>query len=177
MALKVLDAARTVVFQKEGNPAPDLKAQIALESGSPESLLRRDAMTAVISVRGQETPTFKTLAKFIRDDVDRPAALRNIQRIPRDYWIADEAKPLVETLTAWVGTLNVSGYHWHFLSDDKALGGHVLNCEFDDGVLQFDECTSLVIKLPQTKQFDRFDVRSIDDRDINVIERQRNDKQ
>ena len=32
----------------------------------------------------------------------------------------------------WMGTINVSGYHWHFLSDDHKIGGHVLACEFAD---------------------------------------------
>jgi acetolactate decarboxylase len=76
---------------------------------------------------------------------------------------------------SWIGTLNVPGYHWHFLSDDLHLGGHVLNCEFADGSLQFDECTSVVIHLPQSKQFDKFDAGRINDSDINKIERQRTD--
>jgi acetolactate decarboxylase len=29
---------------------------------------------------------------------------------------------------SYVGTLNVPGYHFHFMSDDRSQGGHVLDC-------------------------------------------------
>ncbi|HEX3869982.1 MAG TPA: acetolactate decarboxylase, partial [Pirellulales bacterium] len=74
---------------------------------------------------------------------------------------------------AWVGTLNVSGYHWHFLSDDHKIGGHVLACEFRDGLVRFDECTAIVIQLPQDGEFDNFDADEIQKQDIDQIERQR----
>ena len=34
---------------------------------------------------------------------------------------------------SWVGGLNVPGYHWHFLSDDRKVGGHVLDCRVRRG--------------------------------------------
>jgi len=75
---------------------------------------------------------------------------------------------------AWVGTLNVAGYHWHFLSEDRATGGHVLACELQNGLVRFDECSSLEIHLPQSPEFDNFDVARIKHQDINQIERLRN---
>ena len=74
---------------------------------------------------------------------------------------------------AWMGTLNVSGYHWHFLSDDRKIGGHVLACEFQNGLLRFDECSAIVIHIPQSAEFDEFDERSITEQDIDQVERQR----
>jgi acetolactate decarboxylase len=74
---------------------------------------------------------------------------------------------------AWIGTLNVSGYHWHFLSDDHKTGGHVLACEFQRGSLRFDECTSVIIHIPQSKEFDGFDAHKVTERDVDEIERQR----
>jgi acetolactate decarboxylase len=73
----------------------------------------------------------------------------------------------------WMGTINVSGYHWHFLSDDRQVGGHLLACEFSDCTLEYDECTSVVIRLPQTAEFDNFDASTVTDEDIDKIERQR----
>lgn len=74
---------------------------------------------------------------------------------------------------AWMGVLNVSGYHWHFLSEDHTIGGHVLACEFQQGSLRFDECTSLVVHLPQSSKFDEFDSSKVNEQDIDHIERQR----
>lgn len=76
----------------------------------------------------------------------------------------------------WIGTLNVSGYHWHFLSDDRKTGGHVLGCQFDDALLCYDECTSIVLQIPQSEAFENFDNQSVGQREIDVIERQRTDK-
>jgi len=73
----------------------------------------------------------------------------------------------------WMGTLNVSGYHWHFLSDDHKIGGHVLACEFQRGSLLYDECTSVIIHLPLSTDFDDFDASEISEHDVDQIERQR----
>lgn len=74
---------------------------------------------------------------------------------------------------AWLGTLNVAGYHWHFLSDDQQTGGHVLGCEFADCSLQYDECTSVLIRLPGDEEFQTFDEQAITQGDVDQIERQR----
>lgn len=73
----------------------------------------------------------------------------------------------------WMGTINVSGYHWHFLSDDHKIGGHVLACEFERGSASYDECTSVMIHLPQSKEFDEFDASEVTEQDVDRIERQR----
>ncbi len=74
---------------------------------------------------------------------------------------------------AWIGTLNVAGFHWHFLSDNHKTGGHVLECELRSGKLAFDECKSVTIRLPQTDEFEKYEASAIKKQDIDEIERQR----
>ncbi|MEX2309613.1 MAG: acetolactate decarboxylase [Pirellulales bacterium] len=74
---------------------------------------------------------------------------------------------------AWMGTLNVSGYHWHFLSDDRDIGGHVLECNLDRGKLVYDECSSVLIRLPNSQEFANFDMDDVSQGDVDRIERQR----
>jgi len=50
----------------------------------------------------------------------------------------------------WVHGLSVSGYHWHFLSSDHKLGGHVLDCKIRDGTIAYDKCNSWLIKLNES---------------------------
>jgi hypothetical protein len=50
---------------------------------------------------------------------------------------------------------------------------HVLACEFQDALLRFDECSSIVIHIPQSAEFDEFDELSITEQNIDQIERQR----
>jgi acetolactate decarboxylase len=73
----------------------------------------------------------------------------------------------------WIDTLNVAGYHWHFVSYDRTIGGHVLACEFERGQVRFDECSTLVIHVPQSKAFEETGAGDVKKQDIEKIERQR----
>src|SRR5262249_7834217 len=48
---------------------------------------------------------------------------------------------------AWALGLNVPGYHWHFLSDDRTVGGHVLDCQVREGRVQYEVCRDWLTKL------------------------------
>src|SRR5205085_9252758 len=100
-----LNNDRKVVVEKQKLPAPDTRASYAIGSEAPERAIRHAAMNALISVRGQEERTFKSLARFVRDDSDRHAAILALQRIPTAHWPKEEAKPLVESLLAYIRTV------------------------------------------------------------------------
>jgi acetolactate decarboxylase len=76
----------------------------------------------------------------------------------------------------WMGTLNVAGYHWHFLSDDRKVGGHVLDCRFSDGRAAYDECSSVLIRLPASASFGAIDMNGVSEADVDKIERQRGEQ-
>ena len=44
--------------------------------------------------------------------------------------------------------INVAGYHLHFVSDDRARGGHVLDCRLRSGVVAIDHSSELHVELP-----------------------------
>ncbi|MBI5757919.1 MAG: HEAT repeat domain-containing protein, partial [Planctomycetales bacterium] len=96
--LKILDTGRAEVWKQEKNPAPKRNVTIELSGGGKGTLVRQAAMNALTHVRGQESKTFTTLAKFVKDNVDRVAAIRAIQRLPRNAWPKDEADPLLTVL-------------------------------------------------------------------------------
>lgn len=54
---------------------------------------------------------------------------------------------------AWLGGLNAAGWHLHFLSDDRTIGGHVLDLETGEVAVQLDRSPGLAIVLPQTEAF------------------------
>ncbi len=101
--LKVLDKShKTAVFESKKNPAPETKATFAVGANAPERIVRNAAMTALTSVRGKEAETFKALAKFVKDDAERPAAVQALLRIPAASWPKDEAAPLLDALLAYI---------------------------------------------------------------------------
>lgn len=58
-------------------------------------------------------------------------------------------------------TLNVPGYHLHFLSDDRKFGGHVLNVVANNLQLMLAEETDFKVALPESAEFLQADL-SID---------------
>lgn len=124
--------------------------------------LRLEGTFRAITLRSvpAQSPPFQPLVKIVQDQ--STWRKQNVRGVMLGF-----------RCPAWVGTLNVAGYHWHFLSDDHQTGGHVLDCEIDSGLLTYDECSALLIEIPQTKKFDNFDADAIKKQDINTIERQR----
>jgi putative heme-binding domain-containing protein len=100
--LAVLDSGRSEVHSRKDIPAPREKVVLDLGGGGLESLVRRAAMEALTSVRGQEAAAFRRLARFAREGIDRDAAVRAILRIPASYWPAEEIRPLLEGIVRHV---------------------------------------------------------------------------
>jgi len=61
----------------------------------------------------------------------------------------------------FVKGINVSGYHFHFLSGDKTKGGHVLDIELDEAVFKGDICNKFLLVLPEDDKLKDLDL-SID---------------
>ena len=62
--------------------------------------LRRAAIEVLPFFTGHDEESFKTLAGFIRDGVEQPAAIRSIQRIGTQHWPDREIAPLAEAIVA-----------------------------------------------------------------------------
>jgi putative heme-binding domain-containing protein len=106
--LQVRDGRRAVVFEKKDIPAPQTKTAFEVGGVAPERLIRRAAMAALISVRGKEAEAFKALAKFVRDDSERQAAIQALQRIPSIHWHKEEAAPLLDGLLVYIRKVPVA---------------------------------------------------------------------
>ena len=50
-------------------------------------------------------------------------------------------------------SLNIPGYHFHFLADDHSSGGHVLDVQAAELEVELDLQSNLRLALPQTKEF------------------------
>lgn len=57
---------------------------------------------------------------------------------------------------SYIDGLNVPGYHFHFITDDRKAGGHVLECKTQDVKADVDYSSQLNIKLPDTQGFYKF---------------------
>ena len=54
---------------------------------------------------------------------------------------------------AFTGTFSVPGYHFHFLSEDRSRGGHVLECSFAHAASYVQVLTEFEVVLPTSGPF------------------------
>jgi acetolactate decarboxylase len=73
-------------------------------------------------------------------------------------------------------TLNVPGYHLHFLSDDRQSGGHLLQCRGTDLRLQIQREGDYHVALPETDDFVTADLRRDPTADLAEAEGERSDR-
>ncbi|MDY3561529.1 HEAT repeat domain-containing protein, partial [Gemmata sp. JC673] len=106
--VRVLDADKRTVFQAVKNPAPKDKAEFKVGSGSPDRVIRRAAMFALATVRGQEADAFKAIAKFLGDEGDRAAAVQALLRIQSRDWPKDEAQATLDVVLKYIRSLPVA---------------------------------------------------------------------
>ena len=71
----------------------------------------------------------------------------------------------------YMSAMNAVGWHFHFLSADKARGGHVLGLYISDAVLTWDDTDAFHLKLTQNKKFSGFDLTVDQSEDIEKIEK------
>jgi acetolactate decarboxylase len=72
---------------------------------------------------------------------------------------------------AYMSGLNVSGYHFHFISEDKKFGGHMLDCEIQSGTVIVDETNGFEMWLPEVDAFYKMDLSGDSTETINKIEK------
>lgn len=125
----------------------------------------------------------------IRIDVDLESiTLRSVPRQEPPYkplaevtkqqsiWTRENAKGTMLGFRSpkWVGNLNVPGYHWHFLSADRKLGGHMFNCHIRGGTISYDQCASWLI-IPNEAINATADLTKDMSHELDQVEKRRDD--
>ena len=66
--------------------------------------------------------------------------------------------------------LNAAGWQFHFVSEDKQSGGHVLDLDIDNAELKWDSTKGFNMLLPDTKMFPTLDLTTDQSEDIKKVE-------
>lgn len=67
--------------------------------------------------------------------------------------------------------LNVADYHFHFLSEDRTKGGHILDFKVETATIKIQQITDFQMILPQTERFATADLMRSTEQELNIIER------
>ena len=70
----------------------------------------------------------------------------------------------------YMDKLNAVGWHFHFISDDKTKGGHILECSFNSADATFDRTENFAMILPNNEMFNGFDLTVDQSSDIKKVE-------
>jgi len=71
---------------------------------------------------------------------------------------------------AWVGQINLPGYHLHFLTADRSGGGHVLEVSVSRAIAELDETPVFDLSLPTTSEFRAIDLAGDYERQMRAVE-------
>jgi acetolactate decarboxylase len=72
---------------------------------------------------------------------------------------------------AFAASFSVPGYHFHFLSDDRQKGGHVLECRASDVGIEGCAINEMHVSLPETAEFLQADLTRDPVKDLLDAER------
>jgi acetolactate decarboxylase len=66
--------------------------------------------------------------------------------------------------------INAAGWHMHFISEDKSLGGHVFDLSLIQAEAAFCRITSVEIKIPDTPAYDTYSLKEVSQEEIKEVE-------
>jgi acetolactate decarboxylase len=72
---------------------------------------------------------------------------------------------------SYAASFSVPGYHFHFLSEDRQKGGHVLECRASDVEIEGCSINEMHVSLPETKEFLQADLTRDPVKDLLDAER------
>ena len=68
-------------------------------------------------------------------------------------------------------SLNIPGFHFHFIDRDRKLGGHLLDCSFQKANVIFTPCYQVSVQFPRNQEFARVDLSGDKEKEIQQIEK------
>jgi acetolactate decarboxylase len=71
----------------------------------------------------------------------------------------------------WVGGINVPGYHWHFITDDRTAGGHVQDLRIKSVTVRIDQSRAWQLWLPDDEGFRKLDLGRDRAVELNKVEK------
>lgn len=66
--------------------------------------------------------------------------------------------------------INMTGWHLHFLSEDRSKGGHVFDVSIREGSVKVDKITRIEINLPKEAAFDTYSLKQNLQEEIKSVE-------
>ncbi len=156
-------------------PCPAAESLVALESALDQTIENRNRFAAIRLDGLARSITVRSVPK----QVDGPGKPLGEAARSQTVWTR---KNVVGTFVGvrsprWAGGVTVPGYHWHFLSRDLSFGGHVLDCDLDEGIARYQVVSNWVVKLDPSEGFDHANLDQDFSHDLKRVESTRGSDQ
>jgi acetolactate decarboxylase len=116
--------------------------------------------------------TFHTVNTRVMKPVPKGTTLSAAASVQQEFRFEEMRGTLVGIWSpAFAASFSVPGYHFHFLSEDRKSGGHVLDCQASD--IQIEGCAmnEMHVSLPETEDFLTADLTRDPQADLMKAER------
>jgi acetolactate decarboxylase len=115
---------------------------------------------------------FDTVSARVMRPVGHGTGLANAAQMQEELTFQEVAGSIVGLWTpGYASSLSVPGYHFHFISDDRTRGGHVLDCVASRASIRACSIADLHVALPETVEFLRADLSRDPNADLMTAER------
>lgn len=153
-------------FRKDHKSAPDLAALV----GACDQFRASDNVFYAFRVTG----TFEAVKARVMKPVVQGTNLSAAASGQQEFLFENLRGTLVGIWSpAFNSAFSVPGYHFHFLSEDRQRGGHLLDCRAPDLTIEGCEITEMHVSLPETEQFLKADLSRNPEKDLLAAEKSR----
>lgn len=74
-------------------------------------------------------------------------------------------------LPVYMKGINVPGYHFHFITDDRTAGGHVLEYILSNSSIEIDYTSGFLMELPETEDFYKVNLEEDKQAELEKVEK------
>lgn len=111
------------------------------------------------SEKKQHSEPYKTFAKVLETD-------------QREFEFKNVSGSLVCVyFPQYMDGLNVAGWHVHFISDDRTMGGHVFGCSLQEGKAYMGRTEGFNFLIPKTRFFQKLTLTDVSKEEIESVEK------
>jgi acetolactate decarboxylase len=151
-------------FRSDHQEIPDFAALTA----ACDRLRESSNVFYAFRIRGM----FHTVNARVMKPVPKGTTLKAAASVQQEFRFEELRGTLVGIWSpAFAASFSVPGYHFHFLSEDRKSGGHVLDCRASDVQIEGCAMNEMHVSLPETEDFLKADLTRDPQADLMKAER------
>lgn len=115
-----------------------------------------------------DTVSARSESEFASQHIELKKVLSNTQK---DFYFDNIDGTIVALYYPdYMDGINAPGWHFHFISNDRTVGGHVFDLKLSNVEVTLDKISNIEIKLPTEPSFDTYSLKQASNNDVKAVE-------